>query len=127
MSNDAAKMVCKYCNAAIDINASVCEYCGMSTGKMVRNTSNGNTNDSSTEFNSNNQTTAGVDINSDLFKGSKNKWVALILCVFLGYLGAHKFYEGKIGMGILYLFTGGLFGIGWVIDIIALLLKPDTY
>ena len=26
--------------------------------------------------------------------------------------GAHKFYEGKIGMGVLYIFTGGLFGIG---------------
>ena len=37
------------------------------------------------------------------------------------------YYEGKAGMGILYLFTGGLFGIGWIIDIIALLGKPPPY
>lgn len=57
----------------------------------------------------------------------KNKWVALLLCIFLGLLGAHKFYEGKIGMGILYLLTGGLFCIGWIIDIIAILGKPNPY
>lgn len=49
---------------------------------------------------------------------SKNKMVALLLCIFLGWVGAHRFYVGKIGTGILYLFTAGLFGIGWVIDII---------
>lgn len=48
----------------------------------------------------------------------KSKTVALILCIFLGIIGVHHFYVGKIGMGILYLFTGGLFGIGWIIDII---------
>lgn len=58
---------------------------------------------------------------------AKNKWVAFLLCFFLGYLGAHKFYEGKIGMGILYLFTAGLFGIGWIVDIIRILLKPNPY
>lgn len=48
----------------------------------------------------------------------KNKIVALLLCIFLGYFGAHKFYVGKVGMGILYLFTMGFFGIGWLIDVI---------
>lgn len=48
----------------------------------------------------------------------KIKSMALILCVVLGMLGAHCFYAGKAGMGILYLFTGGLFGIGWIVDII---------
>ena len=48
----------------------------------------------------------------------KNKMTALILCIFLGGFGAHKFYVGKVGMGIIYLITLGLFGIGWVIDII---------
>lgn len=56
-----------------------------------------------------------------------SKWVAFFLCFFLGYLGAHKFYEGKNGMGILYLFTIGLFGIGWLIDTFSLLFKPDPY
>lgn len=57
----------------------------------------------------------------------KNKWIAFSLCLFLGYFGAHKFYEGKSGMGILYLFTAGLFGIGWMVDTILLLLKPNPY
>lgn len=47
----------------------------------------------------------------------KSKAVDLLLCIFLGWLGIHKFYERKIGMGILYWFTGGLFFIGWWIDI----------
>ena len=58
---------------------------------------------------------------------TKNKWVALLLCLFLGLIGAHKFYEEKIGMGVLYLFTGGLFGIGAVVDLIVLLFKPVHY
>lgn len=47
-----------------------------------------------------------------------NPTVELCLCLFLGWAGAHKFYEGRIGMGILYLFTLGLFGFGWIIDTI---------
>lgn len=50
----------------------------------------------------------------------KNKTVALLLCIFLGYFGAHKFYVGKVGMGIIYLFTMGFFGIGWLVDIICI-------
>lgn len=49
-----------------------------------------------------------------------NKKIELILCVLLGYLGAHKFYEGKFGIGVLYLCTMGLFGIGWIYDIVVL-------
>ena len=43
---------------------------------------------------------------------------ALLLCIFLGEFGIHRFYVGKIGTGILYLFTLGLFGVGWIVDII---------
>lgn len=61
------------------------------------------------------------------FVSIKNKWVALLLCFFLGYIGAHKFYEGKIGMGVLYLFTLGFLGIGVFIDFIVLLFRPVHY
>ena len=57
----------------------------------------------------------------------KRKWTAFFLCLFLGPYGAHKFYEGKIGMGILYFFTAGLFGFGWIADCIAILRKQDPY
>lgn len=42
----------------------------------------------------------------------------LLLCFFLGALGVHRFYVGKIGTGILMLLTGGGLGIWWLIDFI---------
>lgn len=40
------------------------------------------------------------------------------LSFFLGYLGVHRYYVGKIGTGILYNLTFGLFGIGSLVDFI---------
>lgn len=54
--------------------------------------------------------------------GGKLQIVALILCILLGLLGVHRFYLGYNGLGILYLLTLGLFGIGWLIDIILLII-----
>lgn len=56
--------------------------------------------------------------NSASSGGGKSQVVALILAILLGGIGIHRFYLGHIGMGILYLLTGGLCGIGWLIDII---------
>ena len=51
-------------------------------------------------------------------RSNSMKWVDFLLCFFLGILGIHKFREGKVGLGLLYLFTGGLCGIGWIVDCI---------
>ncbi len=48
----------------------------------------------------------------------KNRLAALLLCFFLGYLGIHHFYVGKVGTGIVWLLTAGVFGIGWLVDLI---------
>lgn len=48
----------------------------------------------------------------------KSRLAALILCAIVGVLGVHRFYAGKIGTGILWLCTGGFFGIGYIVDII---------
>jgi hypothetical protein len=51
---------------------------------------------------------------------------ALLLCFFLGWAGAHRFYVGKIGTGILMLLTGGVFGVLWLIDFILLIVGAFT-
>lgn len=45
---------------------------------------------------------------------------AFFLCLFFGFFGIHRFYLNKIGTGLLWLFTGGLFVIGWFIDLLNL-------
>ena len=53
--------------------------------------------------------------------------IVFLMSVFFGVIGAHKFYEGRILLGIVYIFTGGICGIGVIIDLIRLLFKPNPY
>jgi TM2 domain-containing membrane protein YozV len=48
----------------------------------------------------------------------KSRLVAVLLCLLFGVFGAHRFYVGKIGTGILMLVTFGGFGIWALIDLI---------
>lgn len=117
---------CKHCGAVIDADCVICPKCGKQVEvlkaeqapqpQVVINNTNANTNQNT-----------NINANPYAYGRMKNKWIAFFLCLFLGILGAHKFYEGKIGMGILYLLTGGLFIIGVIIDLIAILGKPNPY
>jgi len=50
---------------------------------------------------------------------SQCSWlVTLLLCLFVGYLGVHRFYTKNWLVGIIQLFTGGGCGIWWLIDLI---------
>lgn len=58
---------------------------------------------------------------------SKKDWLAtLLLNLFLGLLGAHRFYVGKVGTGIVWLITLGCFGFGALIDFILILVGKFT-
>ncbi len=57
---------------------------------------------------------------------SKSFVTDLFLCVLFGWCGLHKFYEGKTKIGFLYIFTVGVFYIGWFVDIIIILLGKAT-
>ncbi len=56
----------------------------------------------------------------------KNRWVAFVLCFFVGVLGIHRFYVGKIGTGVLQLVTLGALGVWALIDVIMILVGNFT-
>lgn len=111
---------CKHCGERIAAAAVVCPLCGCQVEELKGKEATPQINITNANTNSN--------VNTVVYGGrAKNKWVAFCLCLFLGCFGGHKFYEGKVGMGILYIFTLGLFGIGVLIDLIILLTKPNPY
>lgn len=117
-------MQCPNCGA--HGNGKFCEYCGSELPRSAPETVS-NDNSHTTIINNYYQSAPpqGENANSHPIyqyshgdiNSSKSKVITLLLAIFLGYFGAHHFYVGKIGMGILYLFTAGLCGIGWIVDI----------
>lgn len=99
-------MFCCKCGAQIDDAAIACPHCGCATSNYRNNAAYG-----------------GPDVviqnygyESDV--SVKSRLIALLLCIFLGTFGIHRFYVGKIGTGILWLFTCGCFGIGYIVDLV---------
>ena len=98
-SPGAVAMMTKFCHACgnkIDATANMCRYCGaMQPTSLVAPRSNSVT--------------------------EKRLLPAFLLLFFLGPFGAHRFYVGKIGTGILMLCTLGGLGIWWLVDLIMML------
>ena len=65
-----------------------------------------------------NDTKEPVDKQQDEKSEDKGFCTLFWVCFFLGGLGVHRFIRGKVGTGILWLLTGGLFIIGAIIDLI---------
>ena len=51
----------------------------------------------------------------------KSQVTALLLCIFLGVLGIHRFYLGYIWQGIVQLVTLGGFFVWWIIDLVRII------
>lgn len=60
--------------------------------------------------------------------GAKSRTATFFLCVFFGVLGVHRFYVGKVWTGIFYILTGGIVGVGVVVDLIRIVFGgfPDA-
>ncbi len=115
---------CQHCGEMIDNDCVVCPKCGKQVGEIGGKEKNIIINNSSSASAAASASASAVM--TPVVQGrARNKWVALCLCIVT--ICGHKFYEGKIGMGILYFFTGGLFFIGWIMDIITLAMKPNPY
>lgn len=120
---------CKHCGEQIDDECVVCPKCGKQVEKLESGHESiiiNNNVSSSASASAAAAASAASSSPGYVYVGKpKNKWISLVLCICT--ICGHKFYEGKIGMGFLYLFTGGLFFIGWIIDIISLIGKPNPY
>ena len=93
---------CPRCGKQLKDKDLYCPNCGA----RVYDTSYGSTDD----------ITRTIHINRN--EPEKSRLATLLLCIFVGALGIHRFYVGKIGTGILWLLTCGIFGIGSLVDLI---------
>ncbi len=118
------KKFCQHCGERIDSDCIICPRCGKQVGELGGNDKNIIINNSSSASAAS-SASANATVTPVIDKKPKDKWIAFFLCLFT--ICGHKFYEGNIGMGILYLCTMGLFGIGWIADLIILAMKPNPY
>ncbi|MBQ8749964.1 MAG: TM2 domain-containing protein [Clostridia bacterium] len=90
-------MFCKNCGQEINDNADICIHCGKAVKEVPATTP------------------------KEEVPLTKKGWFLAIICFFLGAFGVHRFMVGKIGTGVLWLFTIGFLGFGVLIDLIMLL------
>lgn len=93
---------CTTCGACIDKMAQFCPKCGAKQASFEDGTAATNT-----------------VRPQNCEKRDNERWlITLLLCIFTGSLGVHRFFNGKIGTGVLMLLTLGFFGIWTLIDLI---------
>jgi hypothetical protein len=100
LGEDPMDQTCQRCGGTMPFDAIFCSHCGERVDRKAARSQAGDYEDVS----------------------ERSRLIALLLCLFLGYFGVHRFYVGKFGTGVLWLLTGGLFGIGYVVDAILIAL-----
>lgn len=119
-------MKCSSCGAQMREDDKYCSYCGTGRDAVSRqeeNTTVQHIHVHNHYYETERQDTRVVEkvyIREEP-RSSKSRLILLLLFFVMGAVGAHKFYSGRIGMGILYVFTGGLFGIGLFFDFFSIL------
>lgn len=114
-------MFCKQCGKQIDDDSLFCRYCGTGTAPGGR----------PSPYQMPQQPVVHV-VNSNVNNVAgcgyvhRSKWTAFFLCLFLGFLGVHRFYVGKNFTGLIWLFSGGLGGAGWAFDLLLILIGAFT-
>jgi TM2 domain len=93
-----ATMPCRSCDVEISAIARECPYCG------------------ATQFDARRTSVAELSAPSE-----RRALTAGLLCLIVGVFGAHRFYVGKHGTGLLMLLTLGGMGIWWLADLIMLI------
>lgn len=96
----ASLVYCQKCGAAMEREDRFCRKCGWDSSVAGTVAS-----------------APGIPVNVS----DRKRAVAAILCFLLGVFGVHRFYVGKIGTGVLWLFTLGFVGLGMLADLILIL------
>ncbi len=115
-------MFCRNCGKEVPNEAIMCVGCGVppKNGKKFCPSCGGDTQEAAEMC-----TKCGVGLTSKKSSpkgevGEKSWTTTLLLAIFLGVIGGHRFYTGHTGIGVVQLFTGGGCGIWTIIDIIGI-------
>ncbi|GBU24031.1 hypothetical protein R83H12_00652 [Fibrobacteria bacterium R8-3-H12] len=102
------EVYCASCGAVIKQAAEICPKCGVRVKPIATNSAPV-------------QVVVNQNNNAAIQQEQLSKTTALLLALFLGWAGIHRFYVGKSGTGLIYLFSAGICGIGWIIDVLMIL------
>lgn len=113
------RVICPNCNKEF-FSGSVCPRCGNAVRAVCPQCG------SPAEGNFCSRCGARIPAAVPELDSDKNKWAAFFLCLFLGALGIHRFYTGKIGTGILWLLlfavTSKLWTVAVLVDLILIVM-----